>query len=103
VLLLTLGATLDPWCYLGPLVLLWTLGATLDPWFATRLLYYASKHPSAMSADSPKLVMLTGFIHINFKYISKNSMRILFLLIKRLSGGVIRIRFANSRSCARGA
>jgi len=55
-----------------------------------------------MTTDTPKLVMLRGFIHRSFKYISKNRLRFIFLLIKIFSGGVIRIRFANSRSCAKG-
>ena len=42
-----------------------------------------------MSTDTPKLVMLTGFIKRNSKYISKNRMRFIFLLIKRFSGGVV--------------
>jgi hypothetical protein len=42
-----------------------------------------------MSTDNPKLVMLTGFINRNFKYISNNRMRFIFLLIKRFSGGVV--------------
>ena len=42
-----------------------------------------------MSTDTPKLVMLTGFINRNFKYISNNRMRFIFLLIKRFSGGVV--------------
>jgi hypothetical protein len=50
-----------------------------------------------MSTYTPKLVMLTGFNNRSYKYISKNRMRFIFLLIKRFSGGVIRIRFANSR------
>jgi hypothetical protein len=42
-----------------------------------------------MSTDTPKLVMLTRFSNINLKYISKNRMRFIFLLIKRFSGGVV--------------
>ena len=42
-----------------------------------------------MSTDTPKLVMLRGFIHRSFKYISKNTLRFIFLLIKRFSGGVV--------------
>jgi hypothetical protein len=42
-----------------------------------------------MSTDTPKLVMLTGFINRNFKYISNNRMRFIFLLVKRFSGGVV--------------
>ena len=41
------------------------------------------------NTDTPKLVILTGFIKRNFKYISKNRMRFIFLLIKRFSGGVV--------------
>ena len=44
---------------------------------------------SAMSTDTPKLVMLTGFNNKRYKYISKNRMRFIFLLIKRFSGGVV--------------
>ena len=42
-----------------------------------------------MSTDTPKLVMLTGFNNRSYKYISKNRMRFIFLLIKRFSGGVV--------------
>ena len=42
-----------------------------------------------MSTDTPKLLMLTGFIKRNSKYSSKNRMRFIFLLIKRFSGGVV--------------
>jgi len=33
--------------------------------------------------------MLTGFNNRSYKYISKNRMRFIFLLIKRFSGGVV--------------
>jgi len=33
--------------------------------------------------------MLTGFINRNFKYISNNRMRFIFLLVKRFLGGVV--------------
>ena len=42
-----------------------------------------------MSTDTPKLVMLTEFNNRRYKYISKNRMRFIFLLIKRFSGGVV--------------
>jgi hypothetical protein len=42
-----------------------------------------------MPTYTPKLVMLTEFININLKYISKNRLRFIFLLIKRFSGGVV--------------
>jgi hypothetical protein len=37
---------------------------------------------AAMSTDTPKLVMLTGCNNRSYKYISKNRMRFIFLLIK---------------------